>query len=263
MATIERWLEVKKGKINRDDICVEPDLWGKIPHDEYGLWMLYEEHQEFHQEWYPILAGWSGIRFFCVFVNINRHSPKHGELWRMTAFMGTGPESNQFTKENEYLQDYKHDCKKGCVSRDKKFTDELAATSLAGKILKDRDSESDSSSDDDSDDDDDDSDDSDDSDKSKKSSKDSDSDAKSKSSSSTKVTKKKAVKKPAAKKQLASSSAKKSSVEKPAAKTKASKSAKSSPKKTVEKKPVVKKTVAKAKKTPVKKPIAAKTKAKK
>jgi hypothetical protein len=104
---MDKWIELTDNKIKKDDICIEKSLIGLLKEDEYEGWIIRECDVADYYDYYPIQTGCNGIRFHAIYVNINKKSPKHGKLYRLTSFV-TG--DVDFSEETYYFKDYAHKC---------------------------------------------------------------------------------------------------------------------------------------------------------
>jgi hypothetical protein len=109
MSTIDGWMEISGNQLDKSKVCIEEKLVGLLQEDEYKQWLLMEEHVSDYYNWYPIQHGSNGIRFHAIYININKESAKHGQLYRLTSHCPSG--EVEFHPETFYFQEYHHICK--------------------------------------------------------------------------------------------------------------------------------------------------------
>jgi hypothetical protein len=88
MTTIEEWIKLTDSKANATDLHIHKDHLGKLSLDEITGWIIMEEHAKDYYNYYPIKTTANGIRFACVYVNINKKSEHYGKLFRLTSHIG-------------------------------------------------------------------------------------------------------------------------------------------------------------------------------
>ena len=106
MASLSEWIEITKNKIELKDICIDSKWIGFLEkNDDYSGWLIEEEDNKNYG--LSDSNGENGIRFHCVYININKNSPDHGKLFRLTSFLSGDVD---FAPETYYFTDYKHQC---------------------------------------------------------------------------------------------------------------------------------------------------------
>lgn len=91
------WADVTNNKLSVDDIDIHPDHLNKF-NKPYEDWILREEDCENYYEMYPLEFTEDGIRFKCVYTNVNKNSPNFRKLYRLTVWVN-GSEQIDFNEE--------------------------------------------------------------------------------------------------------------------------------------------------------------------
>ena len=110
--TVE-WISMTGNQIDVKNVYIHPDHVDKLSNEELKSWIIMDEHlppKTVSAEFYPIQLNCNGIRFSCVYVNINRSSPSFGELFRLTSHMSGDVELAPETFP-DYIQELKRDYK--------------------------------------------------------------------------------------------------------------------------------------------------------
>ena len=79
MTTIDEWIGLTDNKLNKDDVYIHIDHLGKLDLETIKSWILMEEHVKDYYNYYPLKQLCNGIRFACVYVNINK---KSRQIWK-------------------------------------------------------------------------------------------------------------------------------------------------------------------------------------
>lgn len=106
MATIEEWIELTDNKLKTDDVFIHANHLGKLSSEEIKEWIIREEDKKDYQNYYPIKTTSNGIRFCCVYVNVNKKDKEFGKLFRLTAHVSGDVEINEETFYEELMEKY-------------------------------------------------------------------------------------------------------------------------------------------------------------
>ena len=85
MDRINEWIELTDNKLTVNDVYIHPDHLMMLDISELKGWIIRKEHVHNYYEYYPIKTTCNGIRFACIYVNINTNSKEFGLLFRLTS----------------------------------------------------------------------------------------------------------------------------------------------------------------------------------
>jgi hypothetical protein len=103
----EAWSELVEGNISVDDIDIHPDHLDKF-NQPYDQWIIRVEDCAEYASMYPLEFSGDGIRFKCVYVNINKTSKNFRKLCRLTAWVnGSGQVDFDEEQYEPYIKKWK------------------------------------------------------------------------------------------------------------------------------------------------------------
>ena len=105
--TIKEWIVLTDNRISEADIVIQPCYLKQLDTEEISGWVIKSDLASDYQDWFPFMTHCNGIRWGCLYININKKSKSFEKIYRLTQHMCGDVEFDLETNETMLS-----DCKK-------------------------------------------------------------------------------------------------------------------------------------------------------